>query len=91
VVYTSILLLFLGLLKAETNVTVSADLVFVSNANNFVVQIMLYVRGKMVHQLFVAIIAGWRCGVHADWTSLHECVPQCFEQTIPPRKYGSMS
>ena len=33
---------------------------------------------------------GWGCGVHADWTSLHECVGPYFdelEQPNPKRRY----
>lgn len=30
---------------------------------------------------------GWLCGVHADWTELHECVPQALDRLERKRRY----
>ena len=30
--------------------------------------------------LFSRVSAGWACGLHADWTELHECVPTMLDK-----------
>ncbi|XP_076805558.1 heparan-sulfate 6-O-sulfotransferase 3-like isoform X2 [Clavelina lepadiformis] len=37
--------------------------------------------------LFSRFTTGWACGLHADWTSLTECVPQYFPLTNITRRY----
>ena len=31
--------------------------------------------------LFSRYTTGWKCGVHADWTMLQDCIPDFYEKT----------
>ena len=44
--------------------------------------------------LFSRYSTGWACGLHADWTELHDCVPKVLddkEEEARVRRYGNLN